>query len=143
MSWVVDASVAAKWFFEEEWTENARALIRSGRELVAPDLILLEVANVGWKRAVRGAVPAEQVVALAGALPQVLSLLIPSGEVLGRATELALLLQHPIYDCAYLAVAELQKAPLVTADRRLLATTSRASWKGTMVHLNEIETGNG
>lgn len=139
MSWVVDASVAAKWFFEEELTENARALIQAGEDLVAPDLLLLEVANVGWKRVLRETIPPEQAAALAEALPRILSLLVPSADILGRATELALSLRHPIYDCTYLAVAELRKAPLVTADRRLLEAASTSAWKGEAVHLSEIE----
>ena len=38
-----------------------------------------------------------------------------------RATAIARELDHPVYDCFYLAVSEALDVPLVTADGRLLA----------------------
>ncbi len=46
--YTVDASVAAKWFFEEPHTPNAAALLDARFVLHAPDLVLLEVDNVVW-----------------------------------------------------------------------------------------------
>jgi predicted nucleic acid-binding protein len=40
-----------------------------------------------------------------------------------RAAAIALELEHPVYDCFYLALREAQRAPLVNADRRLIART--------------------
>jgi len=37
---------------------------------------------------------------------------------------LALELDHPVYDCFYLALAELERNSMVTADQRLLARLS-------------------
>jgi len=46
---VLDASVAVKWFSEEEYTEKAlelRERIRVGKErVIVPDLLLYELAN--------------------------------------------------------------------------------------------------
>ena len=41
--------------------------------------------------------------------------------VTADALRLALLLDHPIYDCLYLALALQTHPPLVTADRRFVA----------------------
>lgn len=41
----------------------------------------------------------------------------PAFRVFLRAHELAVELGHPVYDCAYLALAELRGATLLTADR--------------------------
>ncbi len=46
-----------------------------------------------------------------------------------RAIELATALRHPIYDCFYLAVAECQSAPLVTADETMIAAARKAKIK--------------
>jgi predicted nucleic acid-binding protein len=43
---VVDASVACKWFVEEDGSQAAEALLDSGSTLLAPDLLVPEVCNV-------------------------------------------------------------------------------------------------
>ena len=49
MMLVVDASVALKWFIEEEGSAQAAALLATPELLVAPDLIVAEVCNAAWK----------------------------------------------------------------------------------------------
>jgi predicted nucleic acid-binding protein len=51
---VVDASVAVKWYLPEAESTRATALLASGNILSAPGLIYPEVANVFWKRVQRG-----------------------------------------------------------------------------------------
>lgn len=138
MTWVVDASVAAKWLFEEELTSNARALLRAERPLVAPDLIFAEVGNVAWKRALKGEMSAQHARVAVRALPQLLSLSVPNAGLLNSALDVALTLEHPVYDCLYLALAEQREAPLVTADTRLMDRLAERGWAGTVVSLTEI-----
>jgi predicted nucleic acid-binding protein len=47
-------------------------------------------------------------------------------ELAARATEIAIALKHPIYDCFYLALAERERAPLISADKRLVAVAKKA-----------------
>lgn len=138
MSWVVDASVAAKWFFNEELTDQARELLGSEAELLAPDLVLSEVCNVGWKRMMRNEVSAEQARAIAKALPEMFSLLVPSVELIELAMDLAIALSHPAYDCFYIALAQGRGIPLVTADRRLLGHLDKGKWDGSAVFLGDL-----
>jgi len=138
VTWVVDASVAAKWLFEEELTSNARALIGLDRPLIAPDLVFAEVGNVAWKRVVRDEISAEHARATVLALPQLLSLTVPTIGLLSHALEIAITFEHPIYDCMYLALAEQREADLVTADTRMLERLAEAGWVGSAVSLAEI-----
>lgn len=39
---IVDASIAAKWFLEEDLSDAARRVLRRGNNLYAPDFLLLE-----------------------------------------------------------------------------------------------------
>lgn len=48
MTLVIDASVAAKWYVAEPDSRPALAVGARGG-LIAPDLILAEVANILWK----------------------------------------------------------------------------------------------
>lgn len=43
---VVDAGVAAKWFFDEPLSDEAARLLDPSYELHAPDFFLLEIDNV-------------------------------------------------------------------------------------------------
>jgi predicted nucleic acid-binding protein len=125
MAMIVDASVAFKWFVPEPESDRALALFETTEALYAPDLILTEVANAMWARLRKlDGDHGPAVKAATNALPRMLTFLVPVAELLPRAVDLAFDLQHPIYDCIYLALAEREKAALITADRRLIATAS-------------------
>ena len=53
--YVVDASVAAQWYFPEQHTEVAESLLEIAKiELVAPDLLHVEMAVLVSERVRRG-----------------------------------------------------------------------------------------
>src|SRR3989304_9486659 len=57
---IVDASVAAKWFVEEEHGEAALSVLDEKNQLHAPDFLLLEMDSIVCKWVRRGVVsPAE------------------------------------------------------------------------------------
>lgn len=130
MKVVVDASVAFKRYVPEEDADLARDLVESGRPLIAPELILPEVANASWKLVRKGELSHAQHARIAQALPRPFEELVRLSVLLPRAAAISLSLDHPIYDCFYMALSEASGAPLATADRRLLATpgTSRSRW---------------
>lgn len=115
---LIDASVAVKFALEEEDCEAARAL--SLGPICAPDLILAEAANGWWKAWRKGALSAEAYEAAVGNLAGLFDELFPAGPVMLRAAEISRTLDHPTYDCIYLAFAEDRRRALITADRRLL-----------------------
>jgi predicted nucleic acid-binding protein len=66
--------------------------------------------------------------------------LLPSRSLLGTATGLAIELEHPAYDCLYLALAMDQDCPFVTADQHLLRKlefTQDARLRGHVVGLEK------
>ena len=48
IGWVVDASVVVKWLVNENFSEEAAALLDGGSTCVAPALVFAEVANALW-----------------------------------------------------------------------------------------------
>jgi len=117
---VVDASVATKWVLPEDGSDRAIALRHPGEEFIAPDLIAAEIGNAVWKRVMWKEYPtADALRALEIAMAH-FTQLVPLEELTLRATEIAIELKHPIYDCFYLALAERERCPLVSADKRLL-----------------------
>lgn len=127
MSLIVDASVAVKLVAAEYGSAEAREFATTSQALTSLDFMLVEVANVLWKKVRAGTIPAVQLTAGLGALRRVFPVLTPASDVLDDAAEFAVELVHPIYDCLYLALAAREKAPLVTADRRLLALAPKLS----------------
>lgn len=114
---VVDASVALKWVLPEPGSEAAASLHRLG-PLHAPDLLLVECANALWVRVRRGEMtPVEAKTALADitAAPVVLE---RDAELTEAAQSLSLDLDHPAYDCVYLALAIRLTGYVVTDDDR-------------------------
>jgi predicted nucleic acid-binding protein len=133
---VVDASVVIPCFVPERWSVPARTWLDTATELLAPEFLTLECANALWKKQRRGEIAAGDAIE---ALEQVLGGFIElrSTAMLARAAfRLGCDLNHPVYDCAYLALAEVEGAELLTADRdlvRLSLTDGRnlvAHWVG-------------
>jgi len=64
--------------------------------------------------------------------------LVPLAGLSRRAAAIALALDHPVYDCFYLALAEARDAPMVTADRRLLRRVAEKHWAMQLIDLRSI-----
>jgi predicted nucleic acid-binding protein len=133
---VLDASVVAAAFLQEEHAKRARALLVSGREMHAPDLVYAELANVIWKRCGRGEIDEEEAGRLLGDLLRLPLEITSCGDLAEPALQLALGTGRTVYDCLYLALAVKTKTVLISADRRLvnaLASTPLAehvAWIG-------------
>jgi predicted nucleic acid-binding protein len=120
MTLVVDASVAIGWFVELARSDRAETILQSGELLIAPDLIVAEIANTAWKFVNFEGLPVAAAEALVKEVADNYFELVPSAVLRDRALAIALALRHSAYDCFYLALAEQRDAPLVTADDRLL-----------------------
>ena len=130
MNLVIDARVACRWFFEENLSTEARALAESDATFSAPDMILVECATAAWRRVRNKTVPEAQARAFLKALPQWFESLVPSGRLHKAAFEMARVLDHPVYDCQYLALAEDDETLLVTADLAFVGRVARSQWQG-------------
>ena len=123
----VDASVAVKWFVTEPLSENARLLLAHRLDLHAPDMLLAEFANVICKKVRRKELQASpRYIDALSSFSETITLL-PVGDLIERAMQISLEIEHPVYDCLYLACAEETESKLVTADRKLVDKVSGRS----------------
>ena len=144
MSLVVDASVAFKWFLlEEAHTSQAIALLQDGAALIAPDLLVAEVCNAAWRSARLGRISQAQVDEIAARLPQFFDKLASAAGLVQRAVVIGGQLDHPVYDCLYLALAEAEETSLVTADLKLLGKVRATAWEQRTINLSEHDLTNG
>jgi predicted nucleic acid-binding protein len=125
MSLIVDASVAVKWLSEEPGSAQAEVLLAGVDDLIAPELVLAEIGNALWKKAVARILDRRQMLDGIQRVPAFFDRLVPVPEIATRATEIALDLRHPVYDCFYLALAERERCSLITADKRLLSVAKK------------------
>ena len=116
---VVDASIAVKWVVEEDGTPQALILRRQAK-LIAPDLLMAECANILWKKVQRNELPKQEALLAARLLQAAEIELLPTRSSMEVATRMAIELDHPAYDCVYLALAIDNGCKFVTTDERLL-----------------------
>ena len=122
---IVDSSVACKWFTAEDGHREAQRVVSEPGVLVAPSLLLFEVANVFWKKQRLGEMEEDTVKDAIDRLRRSETLeLVGPRALIGRAMSIASALGHPAYDCFYLACAELFGARCVTADKRMVKTVA-------------------
>ena len=122
---VVDASVALKWFLREPDSAAADSLLEKFLNdevrLLAPDLILIEMASALWKRVmIRKELSADEAMLIHRDFLTLPLSLIASGTVAEAALQIALEHNHSVYDALYCALAIESHCDFVTADRTLV-----------------------
>jgi len=135
---VIDASVAIKWFVPEIHSDVARRLLREGIALLAPDLIWAEVANALWRKWRDKELAAESV---EGALKDFrrFPLHIHSGESLyDVAWPIARSSGRTFYDSLYLALAVSSGCHMVTGDRRFVNAIEETPWAGHCLWVEDV-----
>lgn len=116
---VVDASVAAKWFFDEDRAAEALRVLDARHRLHAPDFLLIEFDNLIWKRVRRGEITAAEGRRTRRTLRRLPVEAHPSGPLLDLAYAVAVRTGRTVYDSLYVALAIVLKGRVVSADRRL------------------------
>ncbi len=122
-AYVIDTSALVKFVIAEEYSDLVRRIVSmhdaSEIQLIAPNFLLVECANVLWKNALRTAEPFEDVKAAIDDLRGINIRLVPQEDLLEDALRLALDTNITVYDALYCALARREDAELITEDRRL------------------------
>lgn len=116
---VIDASILVKLFFEEEHSDASVRAVKNASELLAPDLLWAEAANVVWKRLRRNELGADDAAALVDEMLRVPVVTYGGFDLVGPALIVAAQTGRTVYDCVYLALAFREDIPLLTGDQRL------------------------
>lgn len=135
---VPDASVAVKWAAEEEDSEKAARLLNGQHQLHVPRVFAAELANALWSKVRSGELAPHLV---AGALESAMTGLLhwANDETLAAdALRIAVALNHPVYDCVYLALAYRIDGTLVTADGRFADAVAPTEHAGRVVLLADF-----
>jgi predicted nucleic acid-binding protein len=126
MTIVLDCSAAAGVVLQPDANRSHAGLIASSASVVAPELIVAELANTYWKYLRSGQLSRLQV---ENGFQQSLALiddLCPLLPLSKESLELAALTRHPAYDTFYLVLAKRNNAILLTLDKSLMALAAQA-----------------
>ncbi len=134
MAVIPDTNIVVKGFLDEEDSHSAKSLMYSPVQMIAPDLMLAEFFNAVWKKLRLGDITsaqAKKAIAefrkeLRGGLLELKS---APFELFLRAFEMAKILRHPVYDCIFLALAEVTGGVVVTADAQFFRRVRRSEWR--------------
>lgn len=128
MRFVLDASVAAKWFSNEDLTDKAMlvrdAFLDGKVSLYAPEHLLYEVGNSVWKN--KALDVNDSVTAIESLVEMKMDLISLDIKTAGRAMMLARKLGLTYYDAVYACISEILDIPLLTADRMLFRAAKNA-----------------
>jgi len=135
---VVDSSVAIKWYFPEIHKEAAERLLNSGYHLHVPQLFLLEFINVVCKKRRRGEINAEESDFVINEIQQVPLKWHDDSTVLAQAYEIANQTQRSLYDCLYLSLAVSLNAEMVTADLKFYEALKIGNYAKSLLWVENI-----
>ena len=140
--YVVDASVAIKWYVPEVHHEHASRLLagmgHADVALHAPDLFLSEAGNIIWKKVWSRECSRQEGEEILDALLAVPITIHPARLLLPSAFEVASDHGTTVHDALYVVLAAHLDCRLVTADRRLYRSLRQTEWGAFIEWLGEI-----
>ncbi len=122
---VLDASAVVRVVCADPLAAAWLAPFQEAALVLAPELMLTEVANALWKLHRAGMLGSLDPQLLLVDARDLVDRFEPDRHLQAEALALACHLDHPVYDCLYLALARREAAVLITADQRLQTLAQR------------------
>ena len=122
---VLDASAAVRLILGDPAAAAMAEQIREAAVVLAPELMLTEVANTLWKLQRAGHLADLDHQQLLADARDLVDRVDPDRHLQAEALALACHHDHPVYDCLYLTLARREAATLISLDRRLQQLAER------------------
>ncbi|WHZ24403.1 MAG: hypothetical protein OJF47_003515 [Nitrospira sp.] len=136
--YIVDASVAIKWFIPEIHSEAANLVRRARHRLHVPAFLALELGNVIAKKIRRAELTREDGKAILKELQHLPLQRHADDRLFPAAYELAVDTQQSLYDCLYLALAEVVDGRMITADRKFYSALTGGSYGHRLLWVEDL-----
>ena len=138
MRYVIDASVAVKWYVPEIHDSYASTLQIDGSDLHAPELIVPEFANIVWKKIRLGELTQAEGSRIVKAFGAARVKLHSHGGLAMSAFTGAYLTQQTVYDWTYLSLAIAMSCLFVTADARFYRSLQTTAVSKNLIWIEDI-----
>jgi len=122
---VLDASAVIRIIEGAEQSASFQEAVLNADLVLAPELMLTEVANALWRLQRAGQLAADGLQQRLSRAAELVDVIEPDRHLQVEALALACHLDHPVYDCLYLALARREAAVLLTADQKLMALAAQ------------------
>jgi predicted nucleic acid-binding protein len=144
---ILDASVAAKWFNNESLTDKAiqvrDAFVEGKISLLAPAQMVYEVGNSIWKNKALIAEIVDAMKAVSDLVDLDIELIQLNQEMAMYAIKIAREYSITFYDAAYVALADRYDATLISADNEILSRTKNKERedkkRSFIIHLKDFQ----
>lgn len=117
---VLDASAVVRIIEGSAQAIELNDTVLNADLVLAPELMLTEVANALWRLQRAGQLAADGLQRRLTRAAELVDHIEPDRTLQAEALALATHLDHPVYDCLYLVLARREVATLVSADQKLL-----------------------
>ncbi len=136
--YVIDASVAIKWFIPEIHSEVALHASRLQARLHVPAFIQLEVGSVLAKKIRREELTRDEGDVILKEFRHLPLQYHPDERLFHAGYALALVTHQSLYDCLYLALAETIDGAVITADRKFFLALSNGPYGPRIMWVEDI-----
>jgi predicted nucleic acid-binding protein len=127
--YVLDASVAVKLYVPEVHSDLAARFFADNHELIAPDLLPSEFANILWKKSTqRGEITISEGQRIVTEFQSLPVDYYSSMDLVDEAFKIATSTQRTIYDSLYVALAAQFGCQIITDDRKLFNSLKGTSF---------------
>ncbi|MCW5788071.1 MAG: type II toxin-antitoxin system VapC family toxin [Nitrospira sp.] len=137
--YVVDASVATNWFISEIHSDAALLATRLHEYLHVPAFMVMELGSVIAKKISRKELTRAEGSTILKELRYLPLQRHADERLFPAAYELALDTQRSVYDCLYLALAEVVEGRLITADRKFYRALAAHPFHDRLVWVEDLE----
>jgi predicted nucleic acid-binding protein len=138
IEFIVDASVAVKWFLPEIYSNHARRLRRAEYRLHVPAFFRLEFGNVLCKKLRRGEIDTDTSLAILRESRRLPLRRHRDEAIFPGAFSVAVQTGRSLYDSMHVALAVSLKGPVVTADRRLFEGLSGTPYETNVTWVEQL-----
>ncbi len=136
--YVIDASVAIKWFIPEIHSDAALRAWHIGHRLDIPAFLFLELGNVLTKKIRRQELSSTECDAILKELKHLPLHRHADDQLFPAAYRLALDTHRSLYDCLYLALAEVVDGIMVTADQKFCTALANGPYAHRVLWVEDL-----
>ena len=136
---VVDSSIAVKWFFTEEYTDASLKILDPEIEMHVPSIFFLEIDSIICKKIRRKEISNQESQKVRNGIREMPFYVHSFEDVLEPAYQIAIQTGASIYDCIFLAIALIGNYVMVTANRRFLECIQKSQYLRHIVWIDDLE----